>query len=484
MIGRFRRHPIFLRLLPVLFVAACASLGSGGGDEELLEVVEVAARTAPAGDEVWPGYGILDPGFIVFVAGDRALLVAAEAPPAPWTPVATERPALRGRLYRREGGLPGLTGGIDTDYPVGEARYTAIELGSTLQESLNTLYHEAFHAWQHGHFAPFIQEIVRAEAVTPEQVAGADLERRILAAAVAADGAASDSLIAAFVAARSARYGALTDSAIAVERSMERKEGTAHLVGFQGAAAALGIDSQRLRNGIIATLEMDLSQHGSSPLTQFRWRAYGTGSAMGLLLDRLGVDWREQVAAGAPLDSLLHAASRVAPGGALYGAARDRFDHDELLRDAERGYVPPVDDPIAAFLDAAPYRLVLEIAIAGETYGFGMSVDPGQGGFVSPEEGVTLIPDPERASMSSPEFELSANGRPLMLDARTERVIRLTVVLPRPPEIDGAAPADRDGPLSGSLLIAGAGADVTVTGDRILSIDAEADAVTIRLRAQ
>ena len=471
------------RIVPgaVLLLATSACAGRRGADDPLTEVARTAAERAPAVDSVWPGYRPFERGFIVFRAGGPALLVASDAPPARWVALAVDDAALRDRLYRRDSPLPGLTGGIDPEYAVGARHYTAVELGATTRETLVTLYHEAFHSWQREAFSSILHEVVPADALEPEQVAGGDLERRILAAAVRARGSAADSLVAAFLAARARRYASLSDSARAIERSLERKEGTAQLVGYQAAGAALDLDGTEIVDAIARSLEVDLSTVGGNALTQYRWRAYGTGSAMGLLLDRLGAEWREPVAAGAALDSMLAAHARLQPDDAALARARTRFRYADLLAEAEREHTPAPADPIAAFLATGAYRLILEME-APPGFDLGMSFDPGVAGFSNPDEKVTLLHGPPRVSLASDAIELAALDRPIMLDIRTDGLMRLVVLLPAPVRIDGIAPVDRTGPIDGNLSVRGSGTEVVVRGDRLVSITALDDAVTIRVR--
>lgn len=471
-------------LMSLLFLTSgCASLRTT--ERDLLETVEAAARGAAAADTVWPGYRTFRRGFIVFAPGRGALLVADATPPAPWVPMSSDEPNLRGRLYRRGDDLPGLTGGIDTGYPVGERAYPAVEFHDAVNPTLTTLYHEAFHAWQDSAFTGFVPEHLPASATAPEQVAAIELERRILAAALrAAPGPAADSLIAAFLAARGERLASVSDSVRQVDRSLERLEGTAHLVGVMGTAAALDLDPQRVRTAVLAMLEVDLSdQGGNAAARYYRWRAYGTGSAMGLLLDQIGTRWRADVAAGAPLDSLLAVAARVPPSAQLLVAARARFGYADLLRSAEATFVPASEDPFADFLALAPHRLVIEI-VGDSAVQLGMSFEPGDGGFSNPHPSVSVIPDPARASMTAPAFDLSSSGRPIMMDGRTAPTVRIVVLLPFPARIDGQPAADLTGPSEGTLRITGEDTEATVRGDHLLSIDSSEGVVTVRVRAR
>ncbi|HEX2168573.1 MAG TPA: hypothetical protein VHG09_15160 [Longimicrobiales bacterium] len=460
----------------------CATVGSTNDDA--LDVMVAAARGASAVDTVWPGYRPFDHGFIIFEPGSGAWLTTDEPPPAPWTAVHSAEPGLRDRLYHRSTDLPGLTGGIDTEYPIGEEGYPAVEIDPGTAGTLATLYHEAFHTWQHSNFSDAPSgEFVPASGTTPAAVAAIELERRILAAALGAGaGARADSLTAAFLAVRMQRLAEASDTVRTVDRMLERLEGTANLVGYQAAATALGRDPERVRTTIIAMLEADLADHAVDLANRYyRWRAYGTGAAIGLLLDRLGSDWRAQTAAGTPLDSLLLRAARIAPSPSLMAFAQDRFGYDDLLLDARRDAPAVSADPLAEFLARAPHRLVIEI-VADSGFSPSMSFDPGSEGWTTPEPSLTLLTAPSRASMTGAGFDLSVTNRPLIIDGRAAPLLRLVVLLPEAARVNGTAPTAITGPIDGTLRFTGKGTELLLRGANLLSIRLDPGVLTLRVR--
>lgn len=462
--------------------SGCATVGST--QDDALAILTAAARRAPAVDTVWPGYRPFEHGFIVFEPGSGAWLTTAVPPPAPWTAMHASEPGLRDRLYHRSSDLPGLTGGIDTGYPVGEATYPAVEIGASTARTLATLYHEAFHAWQHSNFGDAPSgEFVPASGTTPEAVAAIELERRILAAALTAGaGPRADSLIATFLAIRMQRLGEASDTVRTVDRMLERLEGTANLVGYQAAAAALGRGTENVRTTVVGMLEADLAEHAVDLANRYyRWRAYGTGAAIGLLLDGLGGDWRAQTTAGTPLDSLLLRAARLEPSASLIEPARDRFGYDDLLLAARRESPAVSADPLAAFLARAPHHLVIEI-VADSGFSPSMSFDPGSEGWTTPEPSLTLLPAPPRASMTGAGFDLSITGRPVVIDGRTAPLLRLVVLLPEPPRVNGGPAMAMSGPVEGTLRITGDDMELVVRGPNLLSIGVEPGVLTLRVR--
>lgn len=472
---------LVLPAIALTLASGCASLGATNDDA--LDVVVAAARGAAAVDTVWPGYRPFERGFIVFVPGSGAWLTTDHAPPAPWIAITSSEPRLRDRLYHRSSDLPGLTGGIDTGYRVGDRTYPAVQAEGDASSTLVTLYHEAFHTWQDSSFAIAKGEFVPADATVAPTIAMIELERRILAASLeAGSDARADSLVAAFLAVRSARMSAASETVRTVDRMLERLEGIAHLVGFQTAAAALGREPERVHAAIVATLEADLAEHAVDPANRYyRWRAYGTGAAIGLQLDRLGMSWRTQAAAGTPLDSLLLRAARIAPSPSLVTAAREQFGYDDLLRATEHIAPAAGADPIAEFLALEPHRLVIEI-VADTAFAPSISFDPGTAGFETPAPSLTLLPRSPRASMTGAGFDLSLTHRPVMIDGRNAPIMRLVVLLPAAAQVNDAAATTVAGPLEGTLRITGRGTELVMPGSNVESISVEPNAVVLRVR--
>ena len=477
-----RRRRAYALIFLMTGIAACAT--TRGAPDPVLAVLSAAARADARVNAVWPGYRPFARGFIIFESDRGAWLVADQPPASPWLPVTSNEPGLAGRLYHRPGMLPGLTGGIDTRYRVGEHHYPAVEMGAGIQQTLARLYHEAFHAYQDSTFGGFTSEYFPADATTAEQIAGIELERRILAAAVQAQGAPADSLIAAFLAIRADRRSTLGDTARAVERMLERKEGTAHLVGYQAASAALGLDIDLAKQAVLEALQTDLERRGGDAASRYyRWRSYGTGAAMAMLLDRTGISWRPEVAAGAALDALLTRAAGVRPSPELLAAARASFGFEELSAAATRIAPRRAADPIAEFLESASHRLVIEVR-GGSTYLPNMSFDAGSAGIATPHPGVILLASADRASTTNPAFDLSVEKRPVLVDMRgAPAVSRIVVLLPEDARVDGAAASNVTRPSGAIHRITGSGTEVVVRGGMEVVVG-EHGVVTVRITAQ
>jgi hypothetical protein len=169
-----------------------------------------------------------------------------------------------------------------------------------------------------------------------------EVERRILASALETDDSRRlRDLLRQYLAVRQVRTGALSEVQ-AVERSMERMEGTAHYVGCSAAALALGEPVSRVRECIRRELTRAVEEFPTWPEADaqlMRWRQYGTGAALGFLLDQLGAEWHAAVQRGAYLDVLLAEAVGFVPADAarLAEGALIRFGYEELLQHRRTG---------------------------------------------------------------------------------------------------------------------------------------------------
>lgn len=129
----------------------------------------------------------------------------------------------------------------------------------------------------------------------------ADEERRLLAEAIQeSDSAKVRRLAREYVVMRTRRTEELSEDLWEGEAHVEWKEGTAHLVSYRMVTRAAGKPASDVvdlvHSDLLSTPALD--RHPS----QFRhWHVYATGAAIGLVLDKLGVSWRQEARAGEPL---------------------------------------------------------------------------------------------------------------------------------------------------------------------------------------
>jgi hypothetical protein len=280
-------------------------------------LVERAAEIA----EIWPGFWSATPHFVLLRDQQSALLVANEHPGSDFTAVTGPAiPApLHGRLYLRRAYPPQLgPRSFSLRFAIGADTVPALEpYGSSAFRRTDFYLHESFHGYQHARFVPVPEDERRARAgeplVDPAQLAdgfeaAVEQERTLLLRALTANAEAAINLLHDYVRARDSRLEHRPDAA-AVERRMERTEGTATYVGCRGATTALGAPASAARECVLSELRKAVSDMPALPEADaplMRWRLYGTGAALALLLDDLGIEgWKTRVQDGAPLYEVL-----------------------------------------------------------------------------------------------------------------------------------------------------------------------------------
>jgi hypothetical protein len=408
----------------------CASI-----DQRLLDAAMHVVEVSPRTGRVWPGYWSADQAVIIYEPGRSALLVSPSAPAPPFEPVSPEHlpPQLRGRAYLACGALPGLTGNFDTNYAVGNIRAIAVKLEITPYETLEVVFHEGFHEWQKTAFARTtgagsigLHKEVQGYLETirdPRFVASMELERRILAAAVGAQSPAERRQLAQYyLAVKQLRTAPMPVEARHTELNVERKEGSASIVGHEAAAAAYGRPLDRPYGQLWSILaEPPLSlPAGDSAFARFRMRAFGAGAAVAWILTRMNIDWRPELQKGASFETLLHRAVDFDPrsAAALAQQAASRFGMAQLLKDAEQWRATSKEVTETEFYKAHPVRLTIEFP-RYENHNPPYKVS-GSRLPVVPEKNLTIFMDTHVAELKYGPISLMSEKRPFLFDSRGE----------------------------------------------------------------
>ena len=230
---------------------------------------------------------------------------------------------------------------FDYFYPVNDnqvymARYTSDASANPLAvptsfQWIRYLVHEGVHKFQIESWTQAEKQPDQASyPLESDSVALMMLEHKILLDALAAkdDGAVQEK-VQQFLAVRSERMKKWPTVG-AVDNAQELTEGSARYVEFRLDAIA-GVANER-------SVDVELG-YIFNPKEQLRdyltfGRHYATGAALGLLLDRLGVDWKPQAEKGVtPYDLLAAKYAAAAPAGLLdkvYAA----YDYPTLQSDA------------------------------------------------------------------------------------------------------------------------------------------------------
>lgn len=438
-----RRRSLLPGVLAFVFgIAGCTALPFVASTPSLHETVSPVLMRQPAISQVWPGFWSAEQAFLVYEPGGDAMLYTPADPPPGFRRVEkteqSEIPeALQRRLYRHEGVPPGLVGMFNTSYAVGDVTASAVNQQASVSGTLTTLFHETFHAYQEEHFSDFsdASPFVDAEAIRPGLAARAEVERRLLTEALQEeDPDRLGALAQQYLAVRKERGQSMPAKARAVETEMERKEGSATLVEAQATAAALDRSPERISWYVReAYLTPPLTRWpGSLQERMFRWRLYGTGAAVGLLLDRLELDdWRERFENGRSFRLLLAEAvhfDTVSNPDRLARRALDRFDYERIVRNGDELWGTTEVPTVSAFYDAPAHAVfVFPEALGDETGRF-------QGNFFHLADNLLLV-EASLYNVNVDGFSLTTRDRDVLLDTRGEP--RLTIALPELPEIEG-----------------------------------------------
>lgn len=414
-------------------------------DTMLLQGARAVARIASRMEGVWQGFWSPDEAFILYRPGESVLLVSPAAPPAGFIPIdgLEVPPELEDRVYLHRGTLPGLEASYHIDFPAGSTTAIAVALDPEgIRPTLTTLFHEAFHGFQRRRFAT--TPLVAGEFVDPSHLlaprfrALTEVERKLLTMALDLPADELPEHLRQYLAVRLLRIRSVPADVQALERHLERVEGSAELVGLEAGLLA----SAEGRTGLPEALRPHLTRPldsvpGGVIERLIRWRVYGTGAAIGFLLDRLGTDWRPRLEEGATFDELLGMAvdfdTTAAPALAMQVLERLEFE-DRLAAEAMAATSGAQLRSVEDFYSLAPARLVVEFAVPIVDGRPSMSINfsSGNEGFSQLEPNVIAIPDPEVFTLQVPQGSLVVHGLPVLQDVRdiAEQRLRITVLLP------------------------------------------------------
>jgi hypothetical protein len=417
-----------------LVVAFCLLTVSRAHNADLSvaeQTIELILNAPPEANAVWPGFSLPQRNWLIYDAAG-AYLVTTETPPPSF-----ER---RGRWYYHAGKLAGLNGTLNLEYSAGSVIATAVPVGQSAEQTAVTLYHEAFHAFQHERFAtlanPPGQPRLRPQDVTPEVAASIEVERRALRDAIRSNGV-DQTTIRMAVAVRAQRVAGSSGATTGDARRAEQREGTAQYVGDYSIALARRRSARTVADRLARQLAIPMREVSGSPEeVVVRVPAYGTGAAMGILLDRLGADWKSEAQKNA-IDLLLakHVSVTAEAVPRLAAEAHRRYGYDAMLASKD----PPWGDLRVFgeddFNALAPYRLVLEFTETVTT-GFNFSSKGWPSGAHRPSPGVLILPLADRFTAEAKRLSVVVTRRPVRFEVGRPGTI--TILLSGAPRVNGA----------------------------------------------
>ena len=360
---------VLLLLLLSIGVASCAAPATqlAPGELAVLEAVDLALATEhDHGEEIWPGFSLVEEPLLIHRPGGRSFLVAA---PATVDGVEVTRPSLSHLPRVLE--IPAEEISVNPsvlfsrDVPIRGVTAFMIRHTDAMKplRFFRLLVHEVFHRHQHRHFlGERTQPLCRYPMEDRDLVAGALVEQRRLATALTAtdDDDARRSL-RRYIGYRLSRYdtAAAGLDAHTIEDWEERLEGTARFVEERYVAAADLVDAAAATRALAASLQ-DLP-----PKDLQKWRYYKTGAALLHLAARLipGDPWSQRVDDGqAPFD--------VAMGAGGSGPVAPAAPDPRVLDEARAVVTPALDAQLEterALLEAWPDQGSLHVVVVAKT---------------------------------------------------------------------------------------------------------------------
>ena len=307
--------------------------------------------------KIWPGWGLEKTPIVVYEAGRVAYLVNHPAPPPDFTRLEGKLPLL-GTVYAKSGRDPRFN--ANTSIELGGVSTACIGFSTAPFETespslrfIALVFHEAFHAYQAKVGKPGKGAVeatfMRYPDLNAENLALAQLEQMILFQLTRFDDVPDPERIKGFLAVRQARLQSLGAEFLRADRGIEYQEGIPTYLEVRlleearkSSAATPGLgaeDPYALGFGVAPELKagdylLRLLRFSSDAGTA-RSRAYSTGMALALLLDRLGVDWKgEALTSDKYLDEILSEAVPLPAGkaAAALAAVKKDYRYEETLR--------------------------------------------------------------------------------------------------------------------------------------------------------
>ena len=418
--------------------------------------VAVILNAPAATNAIWPGFSLPDRDWAV-QDETGVYLVTKTTPPGSFTP--------RDGWYFRAEPLPNFTAAFELQYRLGDLRLVAVRAKRTVEETVAMLYHESFHVFQHAwaKSSPPV-DYGSIQNVLPAHAASVEVERRVLRDALRAAGA-DTTLAQQAVAVRARRVAQVTPDFVQAERQAERNEGLAAYVEARSAALAFGKSARTVIDDVSRQLAVSMRTFGGSPDERLiRTRAYGTGAAMGLLLDWLGIDWKAR-APSEPLDRLLaESVGPLDPNAA--DAAYRRYGYERLLDEYPSSWGSLQVMSEGAFDRLGPYRLVLDLP-QGAKIGWSLATSAtNDSGMHRPSPRILLMPMVRRLTVNHDGVSMEVEQRPVKVVGPENEVARsiVTVLLAEPPGLAGKRVEPGLDATQSDFRLVGRGVTVTITG--------------------
>lgn len=306
---------------------------------------------------IWPEWGLEKTPLLIYEAGRAAYLVNHPKPPSDFSRLADKFPLL-GPVHAKFGRDPRFNANTSIDLagiPTACIGYTTApsEAETPSLRFIALVFHEAFHAFQarSGKEGKGAVEgiLLRYPDLNAENLALSQMEQMILYDLIRFEDAPDPERIRAFLAVRGARARAVGAEFVRGERGIEYQEGIPTFVEVRlleearKAAAAnpgLGADDPYRLGFAVGPALREADYYGRLLRFSFdsgtvRSRAYATGMALALILERMGADWKGAALSGDKyLDEILADLVPLPPekSAALLAQARREYGYADLLK--------------------------------------------------------------------------------------------------------------------------------------------------------
>ncbi len=318
---------------------------------------EAPVLSRATAEKIWPGWGLEKTPLLIYEPGRVAYLANHPKPPPDFQRLESRIPLL-GSVFAKAGRDPRFN--ANTAIELGGVPTACIGYSTAPNETevpslrfIALAFHEAFHAFQARTGRPGKGSVeallLRYPELNAENLALAQMEQMILYQLVRFEDAPDPERLRGFLAIRSARLASLGAEFLRAERGIEYQEGIPTYIEVrlldEARRATAGLEGfgsdDPYSLGFSTAPELRVSDYlsrllrFSSDASTVRTRAYATGMALALLLDRAGAEWKTAVmTTDRYLDEILSESLPQAPEAAA--AALDRvkkeFDYEDLLK--------------------------------------------------------------------------------------------------------------------------------------------------------
>lgn len=358
------------------------------------------------GDAIWRGYDLARRPLIVYFPNRWAIFLNAPHPVEGFSEYPESWPKLDAPALVRRGSLGNLVGQLVFDLVIDSVKTAAIPLSvdfggdrrGTIGNGFSFIVHEAFHQYQHDAFRsiPNDQPEEQYPILDSENTALASLEMHLLMDAVKASALADTNktreLAEEFVAVRFKRWNRKPSFIPGFELPQELMEGTAkyvevRYVGLMGdlcrntkasSVQPPGCDvfgSVTTEAYLLSDFEDRLNEGVIEPPDMARNHMYPTASAIGVLLDFFGINWKARAsdpATSPGLAEMLGNGLRVDAKHTdiLFTLAQQRYGYDAMRAACDRlarAYPLEYQAAVKSLENEPGFHISIELPILGLT---------------------------------------------------------------------------------------------------------------------